>query len=115
MKNQPNNPPAFPQFTTDSWNKPVVHGGLSLRDYFAANELLSDMCCEVWDMNEQYVESIMGRKIPENLNSLEAAKYEAEFFARMRYIRADAMLAVRGLQPDTSTAQQIALGIGGGE
>lgn len=110
MQEEPNDGgSAFPAMAPSGYCTPTM----TLRDYFAANELLSDMCREIWDMNDQYVESIMGREMPSNLNSLEAVKYEAEFFARMRYIRADAMLAAREHQPDTATSQQIALGIGG--
>ena len=33
--------PAFPQFTQDPWQRPIVTGGMSLRDYFAGQALIA--------------------------------------------------------------------------
>lgn len=67
-------------------------GGMTLRDYFMAN--LPD---EVEDYGPRAKESIVGRPMPtEKPDGLRAVlEFEAEFRAKWRAIRADAMLKER--------------------
>lgn len=69
--------------------------GMSLRDYFAAKAIGSAYA--EWMTDSRYQQDHASR------------------LAQECYVIADAMLAAREAQPDTSTSQQIALGIGGGK
>lgn len=85
----PVNPPAFPRFIPDGhYNGSMDIEGMSLRDYFAGLAL-------------------MGLLVHGN--------YGRQDVAEDSYKYADAMLTHRNTQPDTTTAQQVGMGIGGGK
>ncbi len=89
-----NGGPAFPTPDTEVLGDP----GMSLRDWFATNETLSE-----WDMpdvvmSKQAGELLAGECMPEggySVQPLEMLKWEAKWRAALKYIRADAMLAER--------------------
>jgi hypothetical protein len=65
--------------------------GMSLRDYFAAHAVIDDE-----EIGFRYAEAIVGRDMPDfAADPLGNSAFWAEYRARMRYIEADAMLAVR--------------------
>jgi len=68
---------------------------MTLRDYFAALETLID-----WDqpnaiMPSDTADQLAGRPRPSDGNYLNVLKWEADWRAAIKYIRADAMLAAR--------------------
>lgn len=87
--------PAFPQTsidrgcgleTADSYGL----GGMDLRDYFAAHVSVSD------DYAQSIKEALVGRACPSWASQkLEYLAFEAEFEARLRGLKADAMLKER--------------------
>lgn len=97
--------PAFP-LPPEIWgahfDDPASYPGMSLRDYFAAAEQLTE-----WDHPEcvasiPMCEALAGRKIPEHGWSahtpeewLAHLRWEADWRAALRYLRADAMLRAR--------------------
>jgi len=105
--------PAFPAMTPGGYCTP----GMTLRDYLASQEQLNDYDTAV--ISTRWLEAVVGRAKPEDHNTaegvMELMRFENEFRARLKYLRADAMLKARDQQPDTTTAQQIALGLGGGK
>ena len=89
--------PAFPQHGWSS-NPEVLErmktqGGMTLRDWFAGQEQLSD--CNDIDMGT--FEALAGKRPDGNLttNTIAWLEWEAAWRARIRYIRADAMLKAR--------------------
>ena len=86
MSDEPNDGgPAYPAMTPGGYCTP----GMTLRDWFAGQALAALIASEVNETSHGDSEDA--------------------------YMYADAMLAARELTPDTTTAQQIALGIGGGK
>ena len=83
MSDEPNTETAFPAMTLGGYCTP----GMSLRDYFAGQALTG-----IFNISN---------RMPD------------ETIAGQCYGIADAMLKTRNGEPDTTTAQQIALGIGG--
>jgi len=91
--------PAFPQHGWTS-NPEVLErmkdqGGMTLRDWFAGHETLSD-----WDvtgacMPKEAAELLAGRPCPTTGNYVDNLIWEADWRARLRFMRADAMLKVR--------------------
>ena len=76
--------PAFPSACDD---------GMTLRDYFAANEKLTE-----WDGPEAIMPTSMAELLtgsPKPDSVIELFKWEAEWRAALKYIRADAMIAAR--------------------
>jgi hypothetical protein len=101
--------PAFPGFnyteghgnirrSPDGLSWETWSEGMSLRDWFASRETLSD-----WDdteavMSKHMAEALAGEPQPEGGWSSDAIgmfRFEAKWRAALRYIRADAMLAAR--------------------
>lgn len=86
--------PAQPvDFYVDGTRK--VYVGMSLRDWFAGHETLSD-----WDvtgacMPKEAAELLAGRPCPQTGNYVDNLIWEAEWRARLRFIRAEAMLKAR--------------------
>jgi hypothetical protein len=85
MAEEPNTETAFPAMTPGGYCTP----GMTLRDWFAGQALAALIASEV----------------------NESAHGDSED----AYMYADAMLLAREPKPDTTTAQHIALGIGGGK
>lgn len=88
--------PAFP-VCFDHVESLSEHPGMSLRDRFAAHETLSDHDHPDVLMPDKIAIALAGPR-PEGdwfTNSLEWLKWEALYRARLRYIRADAMLKAR--------------------
>lgn len=102
----PNNGgPAFPQaLTFDPAGEARTPGmyfanaeGMTLRDYFAANENIAEYDFPEAGIPMSVAESLAG-PIPDGAwvkNPLETMKWEARWRAAIRYIRADAMIAAR--------------------
>lgn len=96
MNGEPHNGgPAFPLHTG------LIEEGMSLRDYFAASEQLTDFD-QFETINTELGEALAGRKAPEEGWSTkdpgtlrEAILFEADWRAALKYIRADAMLRAR--------------------
>lgn len=63
----------------------------TLRDYLAAHETLSDV-----DVTTGMAELLAGEPMPKRSDSLAWLCWDAKWKAALRYIRADAMLEVRG-------------------
>ena len=95
--------PAFPQNAdereslqcVDGKIEPVGHNGMSLLDWFAGHETLSD-----WDVADACMpkdagELLAGRPRPTTGNYVDYLIWEADWRARLRFIRADAMLKAR--------------------
>lgn len=96
---------AFPQ-SNDTWfgsdEKKACPSGMTMRDYFAAHEQLSE-----WDVSEAVpgkgmCEALAGEHSPTHGWSCKTAeeylamcKWEAKWRAALKFIRADAMLAER--------------------
>jgi len=74
---------AFPVFTLDPWRNPVISGGMTLRDYFAAKALQSLIA------KYDKVECEEGGALPDY----------AKANVTGAYMYADAMLAEREAQP----------------
>ena len=106
----PFNEPAFPvsSSTGDPRDGVYCQTGMTLRDYFAAHETLAD-----WDQPglvfpKEAAELLAGPR-PEcgkETDLLEFALWEARWRAALRYIRADAMLAMRN-QSDQSDIRSL--------
>lgn len=86
--------PAFPMSEGD-WS------GMSLRDWFAGRETLADFDAPEASVPKWAAEALAGRQRPECLhvtkadNWIEIMKWEADWRAGLKYIRADAMLRAR--------------------
>ena len=76
--------------------EPVDNPGISLRDWFAAQEHLTDWEQPDVFMSNETAEQLAGRPRPATGNYLDTLKWEAEWRAALRYIRADAMLKAGG-------------------
>lgn len=94
--------PAFPKTgRVSSENRRVEDGqvGMTLRDYFAAHasitvDIEADGC-----INDRLAWNLMDRKAPSwDSDYLAAREYWAEAEARLRYMKADAMIAARGAE-----------------
>jgi hypothetical protein len=83
--------PAFPRpGISTNWAEGYhTHKGMSLRDWFAAQEQLND-CGEV---SIDFLETLVNSPTPKT--PLEYIIWEAKTRAKLKFIRADAMLAAR--------------------
>ncbi len=96
MSAQNDGGPAFPSDSAcASWQCRKPSSGMSLRDWFAGHETLSD-----WDvtgacMPKEAAELLAGRPCPTTGNYVDNLIWEADWRARLRFIRADAMLEAR--------------------
>ena len=81
--------PAFPNHSGDDRDD----NGMTLRDWFAGKEQLSD--CH--DIVMETCEALAGKRPDGNwaTNAIAWCEWEAAWRARIRYIRADAMLKAR--------------------
>lgn len=70
---------------------------MSLRDWFAGQEQLSDFDDSRVQLPQKTMETLAGYPMPSGV--LEALKWEADWRAALRLIRADAMLAAREVKP----------------
>ena len=87
--------PAFPcmVFSGDGNNDPEYSNGMTLRDWFACQETLSD-CSN--DISVEFWEAITGEKSPKwKDDRLGTILFECRARAKLRMMRADAMLAER--------------------
>lgn len=95
--------PAFPcmVFSGDTNNDPEYVTGMSLRDWFASNEDLAE-----WDppdavASRAMCDALAGRPPPPKGWSstgdgmLDMLRWEADWRAALKYVRADALLAAR--------------------
>jgi len=74
-----------------------VYEGMTLRDWLAGQESLSDC-----DLQISAMEQIVRKRSPKFAeNPLAYMTWEAEVRAVLRYIRADAMIRARQIQPST--------------
>lgn len=81
------NPPAFPR----SYNAPDGHNGMSLRDWFAGQADVTD-----WKINDLDVAAaFVGLPTPTMEDADEAFRLGAAVQAKLKYMLADAMLALR--------------------
>lgn len=102
--------PAFPRppFTpgtrhdnaADAGFAATGHPGMSLRDWFAGQETLADLDSQEASVPRSAAEALAGRKpdlshVTKADNWIEHLKWEAEWRAAIKYIRADAMLRAR--------------------
>jgi len=95
--------PAFPFKCQGQTTGPEIYYGMSLRDWFAGNDDLTD-----WNkvnMEPAMMEALAGRKIPECVKSripnseqdwLELLEFLSLVRAKLRYMRSDAMVKARG-------------------
>lgn len=87
--------PAFP--SQENVNDPRISGllftpGMTLRDYFAAKEDISDLD----SLPTHMIEKIAGEKVPSiGIDPIGFITVEAKARAKIKYIRADAMLEAR--------------------
>ena len=87
--------PAFPvpMIPVDFGFTEVREQGLSLRNWFAANASLDD--CE--EMSVRSLGKVLGREPPNfEADPIGYMEWDAAWRAKVRYLRADAMLAERG-------------------
>jgi hypothetical protein len=75
--------------------------GMSLRDWFAGQETLDDA---YEDLSIETMEALAGRPFPGAIgpgntaeDRIDALKWNADWRARLKFIRADAMLRARNL------------------
>ena len=87
--------PAFPQPMLDIQGPSGIVvaeemdcGGITMRDYFAANLILDTTINE-----QELAEQIVGRSLPDD--DIEKIKFAYQCEAILRYIKADAMLEAR--------------------
>jgi hypothetical protein len=88
--------PAFPQPET-AYPKTKVNG-MTLRDWFAGQETLSDLDDPEAIVSDEMAEGLAGPKpkagwTPGNIVAM--TRWEAKWRAALRYLRADAMIAER--------------------
>jgi len=69
----------------------ITHHGMTPRDYLAAHETLNDV-----DVTTEMAELLAGEPMPKRSDSLAWLRWDSKWKAALRYIRADAMLEVRG-------------------
>lgn len=92
--------PAFPLQSLAEPNSEIAWG-MSLRDWFAGQETLADFDSPEASVPKWAAEALVGRQRPDHLNVtkaenwIELLKWEAEWRAAIKYIRADAMLKAR--------------------
>ena len=91
--------PAFPVQALASPGSEVAWG-MSLRDWFAGQETLADFDSQEASLPKWVAEALAGRKpdlshVTKADNWIEHLKWEAEWRAALKYIRADAMLRAR--------------------
>lgn len=87
--------PAFPQvwhpdMRCDPANTPA---GMPLRDWLAGNETITDI--DASDKTLEALEALAGREYPSKGSAMDRLRWEADWRAALRYLRADAMLAAR--------------------
>ncbi len=82
---------AFPNSYECEDGELITHHGMTLRDYLAAHETLNDV-----DVTTEMAELLAGEPMPKRSDSLAWLRWDAKWKAALRYIRADAMLEVRG-------------------
>lgn len=98
-----NGGPAFPQKPIYSeqhgWTHPSAIGddfaGMTLRDFFAAHEHLSDYDKETLYISKDIAIALVGREMP-MAGSVDYFTWDAEVRAAIKYIRADALIRQRG-------------------
>ena len=90
INKEPNTETAFPAMTPGGYCTP----GMTIRDYMAAQAMIGAYPAWMADCRD--------------------ANMSSAHMAQECYLIADAMLKAREPQPDTTTSQHIALGIGGG-
>lgn len=92
----PDGGPAFPFKCQGSTTAPEFYYGMTLRDYFAAQETLGDLN-EIESLS--IMAEVVGRPFPDSGwkpgNMVEMYKFLSDFRASMKYIRADAMIRAR--------------------
>ena len=88
QENKPSNPNAFP-FTTD---RGEAFEGMTLRDYFA-NE--ADVSIIVSTLRSDVIKDIIGVELA--CNNLDDLRLYFELEAKLKYLKADAMLKQREL------------------
>lgn len=94
MTNKIDGGAAFPQSGYEQW---APEGGMTLRDYFAAN---SDISCDLEDdgcIGQRLAVSLMNGALPPSWDNdyLSARTWWAYAESRLRYMKADAMLEAR--------------------
>ena len=92
--------PAFPTSGWQDGSKTPL--GMSLRDWFAGNETLAEWDCPEASAPHKMCEALAGRPKPANgwaCNThdeyIDMLRWEADWRAALKYIRADAMLKAR--------------------
>lgn len=93
--------PAFPVPDLHPGAMQVGSSGMSLRDWFAGQETLADFDAPEASVPKWAAEALAGRQpdlshVTKADNWIEHVKWEAEWRAKLKYIRADAMLRARG-------------------
>jgi hypothetical protein len=89
---------AFPRSFTDPSGATYLVGGMSLRDWFAGIEPIGE---SLSGLSIKALESLAGRPKPGGdwkTHALEWFEFEAAVIARIKYIKADAMITERGKQ-----------------
>lgn len=91
--------PAFPvtASTGDPRDGVYCRDGMSLCDWFAGQEQLGDFNHPQAQLPQNAMEALAGYPMPSGI--LESLKWEADWRAALRFIRADAMLAAREVKP----------------
>lgn len=83
--------PAFPtgeKIDNSGHIERYMVGGMTLRDYFAAN-----LASEVTISDKEIAETLVGREWPSS--DIEVIQFAFDLDARLRYMKADAMLRAR--------------------
>lgn len=74
----------------------VVQRGMSLRDWFAGRELLTDFDDPKVSPDPKMCKALAG---PQPADTIEALRWEATWRARIKFMRADAMIAAGKAKP----------------
>lgn len=90
--------PAFPCPSDDAYTRDMT--GMSLRDYFAAHETLSDLELPESAFPFELLVELAGPMPPgmEYENTIEKAIWDSKWRSALKYMRADAMLKARNQQ-----------------
>jgi hypothetical protein len=91
---------AFPLHVPGDDITEYTQQGMTLRDYFAAQETLSDFDARESVISLSVAEALAGYPVPVRVvgcpeDALKWAAWNAKWRAALRYIRADAMIAAR--------------------
>jgi hypothetical protein len=89
--------PAFPCAASDGLGRSHLQEGMTLRDWFAGQEQLKD-----WEDagGGSITEALAGPRPNWQIDPVGYIRWEARWRAAIKYIRADAMLAVRARKED---------------